>query len=150
MKFGYEFNENLITPRQHKVLMNSLCRMVGNVHKFSTLPGHFVEGANRKYHYKRRTTKYLEKKKKLYGENRPDLVASGLTMAAVLKNSKITATWDHWRLYVMKLPFPIQDWMRAEIEKINKTEIKDYCRLIGSAYKRNLPQYARKRRVKGS
>lgn len=129
--------------------MNDLNRMAGNVHKFEVLPGHFEPGANRKYHYKRRTTKYLKWKEKKY-PGRPDLVAKGDLKEKTLHNAVVTATWQRWRLYVRKAAdHQIPGWMRDEIERVNQTEIDASCRMIGKGYKQYLPQYLRKRKVKG-
>lgn len=147
--WGYEFNENLITPREHKRLMRDLNYLGGNIQKYERLPGHFAEGADRKYHYKKRTSKYLARKRARFKEERPDLVARGKLAADVIVNSKVTATWDHWRVYVrQKAIKAMPDWMRKEIEKMNKDEIKEDCRRTGKLYKQHLPQYLRKRRMK--
>lgn len=150
MKFGYEFNENLTTPTQHKRLMNDLNRMAGNVHKYEVLPGHFEKGASQKYHYQKRSAKWLAAKFKRWGEVRPDLVNEGNLKKNTLANAVVTATWMHYRLYAKKVAdHDIPGWMRDEIERVNQSEIKDSCRMIGKYYKQMLPQYLRKRRVKG-
>jgi hypothetical protein len=150
MKFGYEFNENLTTPLQHKRLMRELNYLEGNVHKYEVLPQHFEKGASSKYHYQKRTSKYLAKKFARWGEVRPDLVSEGNLKTNTLHNAKVTAVWDHWRVYCNKVaPHQIPAWMRDEIERRNKSEITDSCRRLGRNYKKFLPQYLRKRRVKG-
>jgi hypothetical protein len=148
MNFGFEWNESLVTPLNHRRLMNRLNRAQGQQHKDITLPGHFEESASNKYHYRRRASKYLRKKLRKYGETRP-LVYTGLLREYLLEKSKVTATYDHWRIYC-KAPRPLRDWMRAEIEKINKNEAKFYGKETGRAYAIlvRTAQYARKRRAK--
>jgi hypothetical protein len=150
VKFGFEWNESLVTPLNHRRLMNRLNRAQGQLHKDVTLPGHFEESANNKYHYRRRKAKYLRKKLAKYGETRP-LVLTGLLREYILEKSKVTATYNHWRIYC-KAPRPLRDWMRDEIEKINKNEAKQYGKEMGRDYAKLVksPQYARKRRAKGS
>lgn len=148
MKFSYQFDENVIPPLRHKQLMNRILRSIGHLHKDTTLPKHFVEGAENVYHYRRRRAKYVAKKLALYHHKKP-LVLTGTLLAYLMAKSKVTATDSRWRLYC-KAPFPMPDWMRAEIEKINKNEVRSYMRKLAKDYVTLLPQYRRKRKRKGS
>lgn len=55
------------------------------------LPRHFQEGAEFVYHYRKRTTKYLEQKKKKVGHQMP-LVYSGDLREAVIQGHRVHAS----------------------------------------------------------
>lgn len=151
MKFGYEWNEKLCTLPAHGRLMNRLHRQTGQLHKDLTLPGHFIESAFNKYHYKKRSRRYLKWKKRKYGADRAKLplVATGLLREIVLEKSRVTATKKGWRIYA-KGYFPMRAEMRREIEVINKKEVVEYCRELGRDYQKlvRTPQYLRTRQSK--
>ena len=144
----FTYNERLITPVKHRRLCNDINRETGEIHKHKTLPGHFLPDASRKYHYARRTAKYIAKKLKKYGQQ-PDDVATGLLREFTRAKSNVTATYGGWRLYC-KAPFPLNDARRKEMEIINLSEVRAYIKDMKKKYtsRVGLPQYARKRQTR--
>lgn len=52
---------------------------------------HFQRGASKRYGYKKRSTKYVQRKKRITGQAQP-LVFSGATKASVQQNANVTGT----------------------------------------------------------
>lgn len=147
MKFKYQIKSTLVSPVKHRKLMNDINRETGNYHKDVTLPQHFEEGAENKYHYGKRRDRYLKKKKALYHHQRP-LVYTGLLFNYLMQKSKVTAAYDRWRIYC-KAPFPMREQLRSEVERINKSEISAYKKQMKQKYVKRAPAMGQMKKVEG-
>lgn len=145
MQINATFDENLITPRRHKQLMNLLLRREMTKHKDERLPQHFRLGANRKYNYKPITAAYSIRKKKLVHHLIP-MVLTGRMRDAIAGTSKVTATATQARLYA-KNYFPMKDDFRAQVEIVLPSETAEMAANIGRNYQMlaNTSVWARKR-----
>ena len=92
MKWGYEFDDNLILPRRHQTLKRTLLKEQGDLHKNVTLMKHFMLGAGRRYGYAKRTTGYMKKKAAKYHHQIP-LVYSGILKSVVRLIGKVSILW---------------------------------------------------------
>ena len=146
MKWGYEFDDNLILPRRHQTLKRTLLKEQGDLHKNVTLMKHFMLGAGRRYGYAKRTTGYMKKKAAKYHHQIP-LVYSGILKSVVRLIGKVSVIGkaEGWR-YKVRSYFPMTDERKGEIEVILPEEIERYNRWLGRQYVARLPQYARKRK----
>ena len=146
MKWGYEFDDNLILPRRHQTLKRTLLKEQGDLHKNVTLMKHFMLGAGRRYGYAKRTTGYMKKKAAKYHHQIP-LGYSGILKSVVRLIGKVSVIGkaDGWR-YKVRSYFPMTDERKGEIEVILPEEIERYNRWLGRQYVARLPQYARKRK----
>jgi len=147
VRYKYEIKSKLVSPRAHRKLMNDINRETGNYHKDVTLPKHFEVGAENVYHYTKRRDRYLKKKQALYHHQRP-LVYTGLLFSYLMQKSRVTATYDGWRIYC-KAPFPMRDEMRSEIERINKNEISGYKKKMKQRYTKMAAFYGKLNKTKG-
>jgi len=101
-----------VTARTHSRIMRDALRELMVDHVEHRLPGHFVPGADRKYHYRIRTRKYLDRKRRLKGHNIP-LVFTGRTRRDLIASKhRITATQHRSRLY-FKNHFPLRNDQRT-------------------------------------
>ena len=132
LKVGVTFDENLVTPRRHKQLMNLLLRREMEKHRDQRLMKHFALGANRKYGYKPITAGYAIKKKKIVHHLIP-MVFTGRLKNLIGQTSKVTATATRARLYA-KGYFPMPDEFRAQIEIVLPSEVSEMCDNIGRNY----------------
>lgn len=145
MQIKAVFDENLITPRRHKQLMNLLLRREMEKHRDNRLPGHFTYGANTKYGYKPITAGYSIKKKKMVHHLIP-MVLSGRMRDTIKSSSRVTATDTRSRLYA-KNYFPMKDQFRSQVEIVLPSESKEMADNIGRNYAMlaNTSVWARKR-----
>lgn len=148
MRWGYEFDDDLIEPRKHRTLKGKLMRDMGHLHKDVTLMKHFMLGADKRYGYASRTKRYMKKKAAIMHHQIP-LVYTGLLKSVVRLIGKVEATADFWR-YTAKSYFPMKEERKREIEIILPDEVTRYCRWLTSHYVAALPQYARKKRKRQS
>lgn len=150
MKWGYEFNDNLILPRRHQTLKRQLLKEQGDLHKNDTLMKHFMLGAGQRYGYTKRTKGYMKKKAAKYHHQIP-LVYTGVLKSVVRLIGKVSVIGkaDGWR-YKVRSYFPMTDERKREIEVILPEEIEHYNRWLGRQYVARLPQYARKRKRRNS
>lgn len=145
LQIGSLFDENLITPRKHKQLMNQLLREEMEAHRDKTLPKHFVLGANTKYNYKPITAGYAIKKKKKVHHLIP-MVFTGRMKDVIRQTSRVTATSNKSTLYARNY-FPMKDEFRSQVEVVLPSETlrmsfhiaKKYANLV------NTTAWARKR-----
>jgi hypothetical protein len=145
MQINATFDENLITPRRHKQLMNLLLRREMEKHRDQRLPKHFQLGANRKYSYKPITARYsIWKKKKVH--HLIPMVLTGRMRDAIAGTSNVTATATRARLYA-KNYFPMKDDFRAQVEIVLPAETAEMAANIGRNYQMlaNTSVWARKR-----
>lgn len=132
MQINATFDENLITPRRHKQLMNALLYAEMTMHQRHTLPQHFRLGANRKYSYKPITAKYsIWKKKKVH--HLIPMVLTGRMRDAIIGTSKVTSTNTRARLYA-KNYFPMRDDFRSQVEIVLPAEEAAMAVNIGRKY----------------
>lgn len=143
MKWDYQFDDNLITPRNHRTLKGKLMREMGHLHKDVTLMKHFSLGASQRYGYAKRTKRYMMKKAAIMHHQIP-LVFTGVLKSVVRLIGKVEATADFWR-YTAKSYFPMKEELKREIEIILPEEAARYCRWLARSYVDALPKYARKR-----
>lgn len=138
---------SLVTARTHGRLMREILyrEMVDHLQK--RIPKHFVTGADRVYHMRPRTRKYVKRKLRVKGHNRP-LVWSGRTERDLIASKhRITRTQKQARLYY-KNYFPLKDNQRKEIEIVLEREKAEMARNLGRNYKQecNNPLNQTKRR----
>jgi len=128
---------NLVTARNHAVIMKCLLLMLMYRHLRETIPKHFRDGAQNVYHYRTRTIKYQRYKLKKKGHNRP-LVWSGRTERDIQTGAVITAN-QYRSILAYKNYFPLTKAdtkeRKEEIQKINKNEMIDAFRRLKSGYK---------------
>lgn len=149
-RLSYELNADLFTARGHNEAMREVNREVLVKQWVTNLPKHFKGGASERYGYRRRSAKYVERKRKKYGHSIP-LVWTGGTRDAVLANVKITATRNGGRLKT-RGRMPMSAEMRGEIERITPDEIRELTDFAGRIYlqKARSPRFRRLRKKKGS
>lgn len=145
MQIKAVFDENLITPRRHKQLMNLLLRREMEKHRRDRLPAHFQKGADRKYGYAPISKGYAIKKAIRNKEIVP-MVLTGRMRDTVLATSKVTATDTRSRLYARNY-FPMKDYFRSQVEKLLPSEESEMADNIGRNYAMlaNTSVWARKR-----
>ncbi len=129
--FGFAFNENLITPRKHKQLMNKLLREEMERHRDLRLPKHFVLGANAKYNYQPISKRWAIHKAKKTGSVIPMVYTGRLREA--MSTSRVTATDSRARMYGRGY-FPMQDYFRGQIEIVLPSETTEMVTRIGKQY----------------
>jgi hypothetical protein len=137
-----------LTPRNHAAVMREVNRNVMVRHQYERLPRHFEEVAYSEYQARPRTSKYIARKQKKFGHNRPNIY-TGRLRKSVLNKVKITATQHVARLTTSGTTRSrLQNWQLREIQTIsdaeqaleNKRMARDYKRMATSA------KYARKRK----
>ncbi len=150
MKWGYEFDENLILPRQHQTLKGKILRELGDFHKNVTLMKHFMLGAVSRYGYAKRTKGYMKRKAAKYHHQIP-LVYSGVLKSVVrlIGIVRLLGKADGWKYHVRSY-FPMTDERKNEIQIVTPDEIERHNRWLGRQYVARLPQYCRKRKKRSS
>lgn len=172
LRINIEYDENLVTPRTHKQMMNGLYRMEMQTHLESILPRHFKDVPETQprgaYGYLPRSKKWQARKQREgRGANLPNVYTGGLRNA-VLKHSVITATANgatltaknhdasaapghkviNGRRYSNKVRFPMTLQRRKEIEAFSRREVERMCQRMKSNYLRlaKHPDFRRRRR----
>ncbi|MCA9017266.1 MAG: hypothetical protein KDA77_18180, partial [Planctomycetaceae bacterium] len=93
------------------------------------------------YRFKERTKRYIKRKKKQVGHNKPN-VLTGRLRKMVLSGSVITATQYNARLRARSY-FPMKEWHRRELEVISNKEQRELAKKYKKDYigLANKPQY---------
>lgn len=137
-----------VTVRTHGRVMRNVLRELMVDHLEHRLPGHFSKGAERKYHYRNRTAKYLKRKRRLKGHDIP-LVFTGRTRRDLMASKhRITATQHRSRLY-FKNHFPLKNDQRNEIEIVLQYEQRDMARFTRRRYAEECRKPENKAKRKG-
>jgi hypothetical protein len=174
LRINIDYEENLVTPRTHKQMMNYLYRDEMETHRRTILPRHFQNVPETRpggaYGYVKRSRKWEERKaREGRGANIPNVYTGGLR-DAVLKSSIIRATASgatltaknhdatapagsyvsNGKRYSNKVRFPMTEQRRKEIEAISRREIERMVKRMKATYLRlaSLPKFRRKRRTR--
>lgn len=169
-----DYEENLVTPRSHRQIMNYLFRDEMQHHRAAILPRHFKSVPETRpggaYGYVPRTRKWeARKQREGRGAGLPN-VYSGQLRDSVLKGSVITATYKGATLtaknhdpnaapgsrvikgkrYSNKVRFPLTAQRRKEIEAISRREVERMAGRMKRTYLRlaSLPEFRRRRRTR--
>lgn len=144
-----KLDETLITPRKHGQLMKLLLRESMAFQRDINLDRHFQVGAESRYGYAKRGKRYMIRKAKKYGHQKP-LVFSGRMQRDLKSSVRITAT-QHRATLKARNYFPMTLERRAEIEAITKDEEAHIAARLHRRYAAlvRTPTFQRKRRRKG-
>ncbi|MFO0979684.1 MAG: hypothetical protein U0996_25015 [Planctomycetaceae bacterium] len=113
--------DDLLTDRA----IDQVLRLTGNLvmqeHR-ERLPGHFENGAVKKYGYRPRTKKYMKYKAWKFKTQRP-LFKTGALQAAILRSAKVIATSKKAELRARgSNESPLRDQYRRELEAFSEEE----------------------------
>lgn len=152
LKINVDYDENLVTPRVHKQIMNTLFRMELENHKAAILPRHFLDVPETKPHgaygYAPRKRKWQLRKQREGRGNLPDVYTGGMRTMVVQK-SIVRATANGGTL-TAKNHFPMTIQRRKEMEAISSREQERMGKRIQKNYVTlaNHPDFKRKRKPK--
>jgi hypothetical protein len=170
LKIELQIERANLTARLHARLMRTINRAVAENHAEKRVPIHFDERAYRRYRARKRSEKYVKRKKAKFGHNRPNF-RTGTLYRSLRK--KITATQYGSKLimsarlskfippdefakmnpkarakYSAKQNRRLADWQKREIAIIIKGEIAEDRLMMARMYKKaaKTPEYQRKRK----
>lgn len=143
------YNSDLVTPRNHKKIMNILFREVATRHRDIRLPRRFRKGPKTReggeFGFDRRSRKYQVRKRRKKGHLNPN-VWSGETRA-LAKVAKVRATSKRSRIY-FRGHFPLTSERRAELERVSRPEQRADVKTLTRRYREmvRLKRFRRQRR----
>lgn len=170
LKIELQIERANLTARLHARLMREINRTVAENHAEKRVPIHFDERAYRRYRARKRSEKYVKRKKAKFGHNRPNF-RTGTLYRSLRK--KITATQYGSKLimsarlskfippdefakmnpkarakYSAKQNRRLANWQKREIAIIIKGEIAEDRLMMARMYKKaaKTPEYQRKRK----
>lgn len=174
LRITIDYDENLLTPRSHRQIMNYLFREEMEHHRAAILPRHFQSVPETRpggaYGYAPRTRKWEERKRRegrgaglpnVYTGHLRDNVLRGSIIRATYKGATLTAK-NHdpnaapghrvvnGRRYSNKVRFPLTEQRRKEIETISRREVQRMAGRMKRTYLRlvSLPEFRRRRRTR--
>lgn len=122
-----------VTVRTHARIVRDVLKESMVDHLEHRMPGHFEQGAERKYNYRKRSSKYLKRKLRKVGHQIP-LVYTGRTKRDLIASKhRITGTQHKARLYYRNY-FPLKNDQRIEIEKVLLSEVRDIAKFVARRY----------------
>lgn len=137
-----------LTKRDEATLLREALRTAAQHRRLVTLGDHFKVNAKTApggvYGYERRSPKYLQRKQKRFGHQRP-WEWSGRSKRYIRNNSPVRATQYRSTLQ-LRAPFPLNDKRRRELEASSPEDDRADARAGQEYFAREAPKKRRKRR----
>lgn len=149
---GIGFDDAEVTKRTHARLVRDALRSSAEHHVAFHLPKHFEDNPSTRpggpYGFKRRGSKYLQRKQRLVGHQIPN-VLTGRMRISVIGGVKITATQNRVRIYLRNY-FAMTPERWAEVTAITPGEFRKLRQVAAASYRdaAALPENRRQRRIK--